>query len=59
VHQLLDLGPDARVLEVLLQRGGVVLGLLQDALHDGVLDDAGNLEEEGLVFVWVGREGGK
>jgi hypothetical protein len=43
VHQLLDLGADARVAQVLLQGGWVVLGLLEDALHDGVLQDACDL----------------
>jgi len=43
VHQLLNLGADAGVLEMLLQRCGVVLGLLEDGLHDGVLEDADDL----------------
>ena len=43
VHQLLDLGSDAGVLEMLLQSRGVVLGLLEDGLHDGVLENADNL----------------
>jgi hypothetical protein len=44
VDQLLDLGPDIRVLQVLLQSSGVVLGLLEDGLHDGVLQNADNLD---------------
>ena len=43
VHQFLNLGADAGVLEMLLQRRGVVLGLLKDSLHDGVLEDANDL----------------
>jgi hypothetical protein len=37
VYQLLNLGTDARVLQVLLQSRWVVLGLLEDGLHNGVL----------------------
>ena len=37
VHQLLDLGSNAGVLQVLLQSRGVVLGLLENGLHDGIL----------------------
>lgn len=43
MDKLLDLRADAGVLEMFLQRGGVVLGLLQNALHDGVLKDGGDL----------------
>ena len=39
-YELLDLGSDAGVLHVFLESGGVALGLLEDALHDGVLHDA-------------------
>ena len=45
MHQLLNLGPNLRVLQVLLQSGWVVLGLLQDSLHNGVLQDTDDLEE--------------
>jgi len=43
MDKLLDLGANAGVLEVFLQGSGVVLGLLQNALHDGVLKDADDL----------------
>jgi hypothetical protein len=43
MHQLLHLRPDGRVLEMFLQRSRVVLCLLEDALHDGVLQDACDL----------------
>lgn len=43
MDKFLDLGADAGVLEVLLQRSRIVLSLLQDALHDWVLKDAGDL----------------
>lgn len=43
MHQLLDLGSDLRVLQVLLQRRRIFLGLLQDGLHNGVLQDTDNL----------------
>ena len=43
MDKLLNLRADARVLEMLLQRRRVVLGLLQNALHDGVLEDADDL----------------
>lgn len=42
-HEFLDLQPDVGVLHVLLQRGRVVLGLLEDALHDRVLEDGHDL----------------
>lgn len=45
-HEFLHLGPDVCVLEMLLQGGGVVLGLLEDALHDGVLKDGDDLDGE-------------
>ena len=54
MHEFLDLGPDARVSEMLLQSRGVVLGLLQDALHDRVLEDADDLA---LLLVMILREG--
>ena len=41
--ELLDLGLDARVLHVLLKRGGVTLRLLEDGLHDGILHESHNL----------------
>lgn len=42
-HQLLDLHPHLGVLHVLLQSGRVALGLLQNALHDRVLEDGHDL----------------
>lgn len=42
-HQLLDLHPHLRVLHVLLQGGGIALGLLENALHNGVLEDRHDL----------------
>lgn len=42
-HELLYLGANVCVLEMLLQRSRVVLGLLQDALHNGVLQDGDDL----------------
>lgn len=43
MDKLLNLGANARVLEVLLQGCGIVLGLLQDALHDRILKNADDL----------------
>ena len=37
--QLLDSCPDGGVLHVVLQRGWVAFGLLENALHDGILED--------------------
>ena len=62
VHQLLDLGSDAGVLEMLLQGRGVVLGLLEDGLHDRVLEDADDLKcvsrflilnMYGSTYLWI------
>lgn len=36
--------PDRRVLRVILEGGRVALGLLEDALHDGILQDADDLK---------------
>ena len=41
--QLLHICADLGILHMLLQGRGVVLGLLQDALHDGVLQDRHDL----------------
>lgn len=46
-NQLLDFGLDARVSHVFLQSRRVALGLLQDALHDRVLQNRENLDEKG------------
>lgn len=43
-HQLLDLDAHRGVLHVLLQSGGVALGLVEDALHDGVVEDGHDLD---------------
>lgn len=42
-HQLLHTDPHLRVLHVLLQSRRVALRLLQNALHDGVLEDRHDL----------------
>ena len=44
-HQLLDLHPHLRVLHVFLQRGGITLRLLEDALHNGVLENGHDLDK--------------
>jgi len=43
-NQLLHTRPDLRISHVLVQRLRVALGLLQDALHDRVLQDLQDLE---------------
>lgn len=43
MDKLLNLGANARIFEVLLQGCRVVLGLLENALHDGILEDADDL----------------
>jgi hypothetical protein len=50
VDKLLHLDADIWVLEMLLERGWVLLGLLEDAIHDWVLQDADDLSG-GLVIV--------
>lgn len=42
-NQLLDLHPDTGVLHVLLKSGGIILGLLKDALHDRILENRHDL----------------
>lgn len=42
-HQFLDLRPDLDVLHMLLKRRRVTLGLLEDALHDRVLENRHDL----------------
>ena len=42
-YQLLNLGPNTWILHVLLQSRRVALGLLQDGLHDWVLQDTHDL----------------
>jgi hypothetical protein len=49
VHQLLHLLPDVGVLEMLLKRSRVLFCLLKDAVHNRVLQNAGDLNDE-LVF---------
>jgi hypothetical protein len=43
-NELLDLRSDLRIPHVLIESFGVALSLLQDALHNGVLQDGQDLE---------------
>lgn len=51
-NQFLNLASDLGILHVFLQGGGVTLCLLQNALHDGVLEDGHDLWKKVSVCIF-------